>query len=43
MPFDHFEATPRALAQWMFFEQAWPVLKNRVDQFLAKLSIGPFA
>ncbi len=34
MPFDHFEATPRALAQWMFFDQAWPALKNRVDQFL---------
>lgn len=34
MPYDHFEATPRALARWVFFNQAWPAIKHRIDQFL---------
>lgn len=33
-PFDYFETTPRALAQWVFFDKAWPILKHRVDDFL---------
>ena len=34
MPFEHFEPTPRALAQWLFFDQAWPIIRNRIDIFL---------
>jgi hypothetical protein len=33
-PADYFEATPQSLAQWIFFDKAWPVLKNSIDQFL---------
>jgi hypothetical protein len=33
-PFDHFEATPRALARSMFFYEVWPSIQHGIDQFL---------
>lgn len=33
-PFDHFEATPRALARSVFYYEVWPAIQNGIDQFL---------